>query len=99
MNLGKKFFAPFLAQSSITDFWLKPKLFLCNFSKRKIFHSEVSSSASWKNKVAHQKSGPSRKGGRGGKRSRARAPRGPVTILCHTILLLLYISAMHFYGN
>ena len=38
-------------------------------------------------------------GGRGGKRSRARAPRGPVNILCHTILLLLYISAMHFYGN
>ena len=39
------------------------------------------------------------KGGRGGKRSRARAPRWPVNILYHTILLLLYISAMHFYGD
>ena len=37
--------------------------------------------------------------GRGGKRSRARAPRGPVNILCHTILSLLYTPAMHFYGN
>ena len=39
------------------------------------------------------------KGGRGGKRSRARAQKGPVNILCHTILLLLYIFAVHFYGN
>ena len=39
------------------------------------------------------------KGGRGGKRSRARAPKGPVNILCHRILLLLYIFAVHFYGN
>ena len=37
------------------------------------------------------------KGGRGGKRSRARAPKGPVNILCQKILLLLYISAVHFY--
>ena len=43
--------------------------------------------------------GPSRRGGRGGKRSRARTPRGPVNVLCHTILLLLYISSVHFYGN
>ena len=39
------------------------------------------------------------KGGRGGKRSRARAPKGPVNILCHRILLLLYISAVHLYDN
>ena len=39
------------------------------------------------------------KGGRGGKRPRAWAPKGPVNILCHKILLLLYISAVHFYGN
>ena len=37
-------------------------------------------------------------GGRGGKRSRARAPKGPVNILRQIILLLLYISAVHFYG-
>ena len=43
--------------------------------------------------------GPSRRGGRGGKRSRARAPKGPVNILCHEILLLLYIFAVPFYGN
>ena len=39
------------------------------------------------------------KGGRGGKRSRARAPKGPVNMLWHKILLLLLISAVHFYGN
>ena len=40
--------------------------------------------------------GPSRRGGRGGKRSRARAPKGPVNILCLKALLLLCISAVHF---
>ena len=44
-------------------------------------------------------SGPSRRGDRGGKRSRARAPKGPVNILCLKALLLLYISAVHFYDN
>ena len=39
------------------------------------------------------------KGGRGGKRSRARALKGPVNILCDEILLLLYISSVHFYDN
>ena len=43
--------------------------------------------------------GPSRRGGRGGKKSRARAPEGPVNVMCHKILLLLYISAVHFYDN
>ena len=43
--------------------------------------------------------GPSRRGGRGGKRSRARALKGPVNILCDEILLLLYISSVHFYDN
>ena len=38
-------------------------------------------------------------GGRGGKRSRARALKGPVNILCDEILLLLYISSVHFYDN
>ena len=40
-----------------------------------------------------------RGGGRGGKRSRARAPKEPVDILCQKVLLLLYTSAVHFYGN
>ena len=39
-----------------------------------------------------------KEGDRGGKRSRARAPKGPVNILRKIILLLLYISAVHFYG-
>ena len=39
------------------------------------------------------------KRGEGDKRSRARAPKGPVSVLCRKILLLLYISAVHFYGN
>ena len=49
--------------------------------------------------VCFEYPGPSRRGGRGGKRSRARAPKGPVNILCHKIWLLLCISAVHFYGN
>ena len=30
---------------------------------------------------------------------RARAPKGPISILCHRILILLYIPAVHFYGS
>ena len=37
-----------------------------------------------------------KKGGRGGKRSKAVAPKGPVSTLCHESLLMLYISALHF---
>ena len=48
--------------------------------------------------VCVQKSRTVEKGGRGGKRSRARAPKGPVNILRQIILLLLFISAVHFYG-
>ena len=40
-----------------------------------------------------------REGGRGGERCRARASNGPVKILCLTNLLLLEISAVHYYGN
>ena len=39
------------------------------------------------------------KEGRGDERSRARASKGPVNILCLKNLLLLEISAVHFYGN
>ena len=39
------------------------------------------------------------KGGKGGKRYRARALKGPVNILWDEILLLLYISSVHFYDN
>ena len=40
-----------------------------------------------------------KKGGRGRKRSRAWAPKGPVNILCLKVLSLLRISAVHFYDN
>ena len=45
--------------------------------------------------------GPSRRKGegRGDEGSGSRASKEPVTILCHKNLLLLEISAVHFYSN
>ena len=41
-----------------------------------------------------------RKGGGGGRGEKGPGPGPlPVTVLCHKTLLLLYIFAVHFYGN
>ena len=39
------------------------------------------------------------KGGRGGKRSRARAPKGPVNIMCHRIFFIAIYLCSAFYDN